>query len=210
MRSTTQNRIDALNRKYGSILDGFENKLDDRRLAYNIYQIALEAIRSLDNCDNIHIRVAAIKAINNDLRRVDAIILRFTGKVYAAGQWGRPEDVPRVQAEFREKYGHDPADVGADLPSVTCFAVTSYRHYESDETYFGLDGLFSTEEAAAEYIRKDIDDTVKEADPVDDPDIDYDGFHAEIDGNIFDWQIEPVQISADIAEMCFTAFYDAL
>ena len=81
MRSTTQNRIDALNRKYGSILAGFENKLDDRRLAYNIYQIALEAIRSLDNCDNIHIRVAAIKAINNDLRRVDAIILRFTGKV---------------------------------------------------------------------------------------------------------------------------------
>lgn len=210
MRSTTQNRIDALNRKYGSILAGFENKLDDRRLAYNIYQIALEAIRSLDNCDNIHIRVAAIKAINNDLRRVDAIILRFTGKVYAAGQWVSPEDVPRVQAEFREKYGHDPADVGADLPSATCFAVTSYRHYESDETYFGLDGLFSTEEAAAEYIRKDIDDTVKEADPVDDPDIDYDGFHAEIDGNIYDWQIEPVRISADIAEMCFTAFYDAL
>lgn len=210
MKSTTQNRIDALNGKYRSILAGFENKLDDRRLAYNIYLIALEAIRSLDNCDNIHIRVAATKAINNDLRKIDAIIRRFTGKVYAAGQWVNPEDVPRVQTEFREKYGHKPVNTGFAPLTVTCFAVTSYRHYESAETYFGLDGLFPTEEAAAEYIRKDIDDTVKEADPVDDPDIDYDGFHAEIDGNIFDWQIEPVQISADIAEMCFTAFYDAL
>ena len=214
MGLVTRREIRTINRKYEDILANFKDSTDDRALAFNMYQIVLETINSLNDSANVHIRVAVTKAINNDLRKIDAIIHRFTGKVYAADQWVYPEDVPRVQAEYREefkkRYGHLPIDTDFTSPSVTCFAVTSYRHYGSDESYYGFDGLFPTEDAAAEYIRKDIDDTVNEAGPIDDPSIDYDDFHAEIDGNVYDWQIEPVQLSADIVEMCFTAFHDAL
>lgn len=210
MESTKKERIDFLNRKYGDILAGFRSKMDDRMLAYNMFQIVLETINDLNSITNLHIRVSVLKTVHRDLLKIDSIIRRFTGKEYVAGQWVNSEDVPQTQAEFREKYGHIPVDTGFTSPSVTCFAVTSYRHYGSDESYYGFDGLFPTEEAAAEYIRKDIDDTVKETDTIGDPSIDYDDFHAEIDGNVYDWQIEPVQLSADIVEMCFTAFHDAL
>lgn len=79
----------VLARKYTTILQGFEEAKDDRRIAWNCYQqiiAACEAMRD-SGMDNNFICCAVNKSIREQESEIDEIITRFTGKVYKGVGW---------------------------------------------------------------------------------------------------------------------------
>lgn len=79
----------VLTRKYTTILQGFEEAKDDRRIAWNCYQqiiAACEAMRD-SGMDNNFICCAVNKSIREKESEIDEIITRFTGKVYKGVRW---------------------------------------------------------------------------------------------------------------------------
>lgn len=79
----------VLARKYTTILQGFEEAKDDRRIAWNCYQqiiAACEAMRD-SGMENNFICCAVNKSIRDQEAEIDEIITRFTGKVYMGVRW---------------------------------------------------------------------------------------------------------------------------
>lgn len=79
----------VLARKYTTILQGFEEAKDDRRIAWNCYQqiiAACEAMRD-SGMENNFICCAVNKSIREQESEIDEIITRFTGKVYKGVRW---------------------------------------------------------------------------------------------------------------------------
>ena len=79
----------VLARKYTTILQGFEEAKDARRIAWNCYQqiiAACEAMRDSE-MENSFICCAVNKSIQEQEAEIDEIITRFTGKVYKGVGW---------------------------------------------------------------------------------------------------------------------------
>lgn len=74
----------VLTHKYGDIMTDYQDRTDDRRIAYNMYQQMLKACKdmSASGIDNSFIRNAVNEAIHVQEQEIDEIIIRFTGKVY--------------------------------------------------------------------------------------------------------------------------------
>lgn len=84
--------------------------------------------------------------------------------------------------------------------TVLLYAVSSSRKYQDDESYFGTDGVYATEEEAKAYIEEDVADTIES-------DFGDDEYEREDDGNrielssadkVFVWQIEPIYVPREI------------
>lgn len=75
--------------KYGDIMADYQDRTDDRRIAYNMYQQALKACKDMakSNIDNYFILNAVNEAIGVQKQEIDEIITRFTGKVYKDFTW---------------------------------------------------------------------------------------------------------------------------
>lgn len=72
------------------------------------------------------------------------------------------------------------------------YVVTSLREYENDELYFGCDGVFASREAAKDYVKKDMNETVMQCTA---PLFEMDDDYCIHDGNdLYRWQIEGCEI----------------
>lgn len=74
--------------KYSGIED-WESEKDDRRIAYNLYKIILEAKKEHDKLENAFCRLAISKAIKEQEKQIDEIIYRFTGLKWEGCTWGK-------------------------------------------------------------------------------------------------------------------------
>lgn len=78
------------------------------------------------------------------------------------------------------------------------YCVSSLRCYENDEIYFGTDNVFLDEDAAKEYIRKDMDETVAEicaeGEDRQEIEVDYDDFSISAHGDKYRWNIAPISL----------------
>lgn len=90
--------------KYADILQSFEETHDDRRIAWNCYQqliTACEAMRD-SGIENSFASCAVKKAVREQEAEIDAIITRFTGKVYKGVKWVKPEEEEPKTVTYRE------------------------------------------------------------------------------------------------------------
>lgn len=85
-------KAELLTRKYGEILKDFEDAVDDRRIAWNIYQQLLEVCQVMDECnmENAFICCAVSDKIKEKEASIDNIITRFTGLVFQDYTWTEP------------------------------------------------------------------------------------------------------------------------
>lgn len=85
-------KAELLTRKYGEILKDFEDAVDDRRIAWNIYRQLLEVCRVMDECnmENAFICCAVSDKIKEKEASIDNIITRFTGLVFQDYTWTEP------------------------------------------------------------------------------------------------------------------------
>lgn len=71
------------------------------------------------------------------------------------------------------------------------YVVTSLRQYGNDETYFGCDAVFSTQFGAEEYVKKDMQELIRE-----DPDLaeyaDKENYTINAPEACYRWDIQPV------------------
>lgn len=94
----------VLTHKYADILKSFEETHDDRRIAWNCYQqliTACDAMRDSGMEDSFAC-CAVNKAIQQQEAEIDAIITRFTGKVYKGVKWVKPEEEEPKTVTYRE------------------------------------------------------------------------------------------------------------
>ena len=91
MNTKQQYELNAkvLTHKYGDIMADYQDRADDRRIAYNMYQQILKACKDMaaSGIDNSFIRSAVNEAIHAQEQEIDEIITRFTGKVYKDFTW---------------------------------------------------------------------------------------------------------------------------
>lgn len=77
----------AITRKYAEFMEDFDQRHDDRRIAFNAYRQIIEACKAMEGVENIFIRVAVTRSIHEEEAEIDEIITRFTGKVYKDYRW---------------------------------------------------------------------------------------------------------------------------
>ena len=77
-------QLKVLSTKYASILRGFEEACDDRRIAWNCYRQIITACETMrdSGIENSFICCAVNRSILDQESEIDEIITRFTGKVY--------------------------------------------------------------------------------------------------------------------------------
>ena len=79
--------MNFLESKYGFILSYWGNKMDDRRVAYNMCKIILGAKGEHDKLGNAFCRLAISKAIKEQEKQIDEIVYRFTWLKWNGYTW---------------------------------------------------------------------------------------------------------------------------
>ena len=79
--------MNLLESKYGFILSYWGNKTDDRRIAYNMCKMILEADKECAKLKNTFCRVAIRNAIREQEQVIDGIIYRFTWLKWNGYTW---------------------------------------------------------------------------------------------------------------------------
>lgn len=79
--------MNFLESKYAFILSYWGNKMDDRRVAYNMCKIILGAKEEHDKLENAFCRLAINKAIKEQEKQIDEIVYRFTGLKWKGCTW---------------------------------------------------------------------------------------------------------------------------
>ena len=88
-RNAYEIKREVITRKYATILKGFEEAHDDRRIAWNCYQQIIGACEIMRDSDmeNHFVRCAVNDSLRQQEAEIDEIITRFTGKVYKGVRW---------------------------------------------------------------------------------------------------------------------------
>lgn len=79
--------MNLLESKYAFILNYWKNKTDDRRIAYNMCKIILEAKKEHDKLKNTFCRLAISEAIKEREKQIDEIVYRFTWLKWNGYTW---------------------------------------------------------------------------------------------------------------------------
>lgn len=92
-------KAEGITRKYAEFVEDFENATDDRRVAYNCIHQIIGACKDMEGQDNIVIRCAINDYIRKEMKTIDRIVTRFTGKVYKGVRWWTPEELAAIWEE---------------------------------------------------------------------------------------------------------------
>lgn len=79
--------MNLLESKYAFVLSYWGNKTDDRRIAYNMCKIILEAKKEHDKLKSTFCRLAISEAIKEYEKQIDEIIYRFTWLKWNGCTW---------------------------------------------------------------------------------------------------------------------------
>lgn len=106
-------KAELLTRKYGEILKDFEDAVDDRRIAWNIYQQLLEVCQVMDECnmENAFICCAVSDKIKEKEASIDNIITRFTGLVFQDYTWTEPMGDSHYYEVYLRGSGENAGDI---------------------------------------------------------------------------------------------------
>lgn len=73
--------------KYKPFLDEFRQHDDDRLLVANMADQLVEACEAMEDMENVFVRVAFDNAVDEQDKKMERIVTRFTGKVWNGFRW---------------------------------------------------------------------------------------------------------------------------
>lgn len=80
-----------LKMKYEPFIEEFSQTNDDRLLVVNTVNQLVEACKSMENMDNVFVRVAFNRAFTEENEKMESIVTRFTGMLWNGYRWIRTE-----------------------------------------------------------------------------------------------------------------------
>lgn len=78
---------ELLQQKYAPLVAEFNQYMDDRKLMVNMLKQLLEACEAMNSMENVFVRVVFNNAVDEQDKKMERIVTRFTGKVWNGFRW---------------------------------------------------------------------------------------------------------------------------